>query len=353
MTAAVLPAAVASPEKRRDDLSAGEPPEARGLQRDEVRLLVAGGGPVRHVFFNQLGSFLRPGDLVVVNDSATLPAALDAARADGSPVKVHVSGGEPGGGVVVELRRPGRGRVLDAVVGERITLPDGTAVALLAAYPDRDVVHGSRLWQVRLPGDDAQAFLRRFGRPITYDYVRGHWPLAAYQTIFARRSGSAEMPSAGRPFSPAVVTDLVAAGVAIAPLTLHAGVSSLEAGETPLPERFEVPHATAALINATRSAGGSIVAVGTTVTRAIESVAEPDGTVTSGGGWTDLVIGPDRPVRSVDGLITGWHEPGTSHLQLLEAVAGPALVRRAYEAATVERYRWHEFGDSCLLMTER
>jgi S-adenosylmethionine:tRNA ribosyltransferase-isomerase len=158
------------------------------------------------------------------------------------------------------------------------------------------------------------------------------------------------MPSAGRPFSERLVTGLVAGGVVIAPVTLHTGVSSLEAHEPPQPERFRVPATTARLVNQTRSAGRRVVAVGTTVTRALETVAATDGTVTPGAGWTDLVLGPDRPARAVTGLVTGWHEPGASHLLLLTAVAGQTLVERAYAEAAGSGYLWHEFGDSCLLL---
>ena len=161
---------------------------------------------------------------------------------------------------------------------------------------------------------------------------------------------SAEMPSAGRPFTHAVLSGLLARGVRVAEVVLHTGVSSPEAGETPLPERFRVPPAAAGAVNATRAAGGRIVAVGTTVTRALESATTADGTVRAAGGWTELVLGPDRPARVVDGLVTGWHEPEASHLLLLTAVAGPHLVERAYAAALEHRYLWHEFGDSCLLL---
>jgi S-adenosylmethionine:tRNA ribosyltransferase-isomerase len=194
------------------------------------------------------------------------------------------------------------------------------------------------------------AYLVRVGRPIRYAYVRGSFPAAAYQTVFAREPGSAEMPSAGRPFTTEVVTDLITRGVALAPITLHTGVSSQEVGEPPQPERFAVPESTARLVNMTRAWGGRVVAVGTTVTRALESAADPDGIVRARQGWTDLVLGADRPARVVTGLVTGWHAPGASHLQLLQAVAGAPLVERAYAEALRHRYLWHEFGDSCLLL---
>jgi len=193
-------------------------------------------------------------------------------------------------------------------------------------------------------------FLARHGRPIRYSYVPDPWPLSAYQTVFARIPGSAEMPSAGRPFSAGLVTDLIAAGVVIAPITLHAGVASLEAGEPPLPERFTVPEPTAQLVNLTRARDRRVVAVGTTCTRALESAAAPDGTVRARHGWTDLVLGAGHPARVITGLVTGWHDPEASHLALLEAVAGQELVRAAYLEAEQAGYLWHEFGDSCLLL---
>jgi S-adenosylmethionine:tRNA ribosyltransferase-isomerase len=337
------------------ELSAIEPPEARGLARDEIRLLVARErGPVRHVAFRALPAMLRRGDLVVVNTSDTEPAAVDGHRADGTPVTVHVSGPAPDGLHVVELRTPDGRRVTDGTAGEAVSLPCGVVATLLTGHPDPYVAAGSRLWRARIPvAGGLRAWLADVGRPIRYSYVRGDWPLDAYRTVFARAEaefGSAEMPSAGRPFTPAVLDGLRARGIRIARVVLHTGVSSLEADEVPLPERYRVPAETADAVNATRAAGGRIVAVGTTTTRALETVAEPDGRVSAGTGWTHLVLGPDRPARVVDGLVTGWHEPGASHLLLLEAVAGPRLVARAYAAALEQRYRWHEFGDSCLLL---
>jgi S-adenosylmethionine:tRNA ribosyltransferase-isomerase len=161
------------------------------------------------------------------------------------------------------------------------------------------------------------------------------------------------MPSAARPFTHKLVTELISGGVNFAPIVLHCGVSSLEAGELPLDERFVVSPTTAWLVNETRTAGGRVVAVGTTSVRALETVARADGTVAAGAGWTNLVLGPGRPARAVDALITGWHAPGASHLALLEAVAGPELVQAAYDAALAAGYLWHEFGDSCLLLPER
>ncbi len=196
----------------------------------------------------------------------------------------------------------------------------------------------------------ALLFLARHGRPVTYGYLAGRYPLEDYQTVFADEPGSAEMASAARPFTAELVVRLAVRGVAVAPVVLHAGVSSPELHEPPLPERFAVPPATATLVGATRAADGRVVAVGTTVTRALESAADEDGTVVPRAGWTDLVLCPHRPARVVTGLVTGLHAPEASHLLLLEAVAGADAVRRAYDTAVRERYLWHEFGDSSLFL---
>jgi S-adenosylmethionine:tRNA ribosyltransferase-isomerase len=284
-----------------EPLEAVEPAEVRGADRGDVALLVASRADdaLVHARFRELPRFLRPGDLLVVNTSATLPAALPA-RLDGEELELHLS--TPAGGTrwVVELRTAERLPFRTARAGARLELPAGA-----------------------------------------HD---------AYQTVFALHPGSAEMPSAGRPFSADLVTELVARGVLFAPLTLHAGVSSLELGESPYPERYRVPAETARLVNAVRGWGGRVIAVGTTVVRALETVSAPDGTVTAGDGLTSLVVTPERGLRTLDGLLTGWHEPSSSHLQLLEAAAGPELLRRSYEAAAAHGYRFHEFGDSHLIL---
>jgi S-adenosylmethionine:tRNA ribosyltransferase-isomerase len=321
-----------------DELSASAPPEARGLARDEVRLLVADPGGVHHTVFSALADHLRAGDLLVVNTSGTLPAAIDARRGR-QQVVVHFSTELDDGAWVVELRAPG-GPLLDGRPGERLELPGGASLTLLAEH----VPGQARLWRaaasVPVPG-----LLAAAGRPIRYGYVPRAWPLADYQTVFAREPGSAEMPSAARPFTEALVTRLVTEGVLFAPLLLHTGVSSLETGEPPQAERFHVPATTAALVPWVRARGGRVVAVGTTAARALESAV--DGPAE---GWTDLVLGPDRPARVVDGIVTGLHAPDASHLLLLEAVAGAELVQRAYDAAVERRYLWHEFGDVSLLL---
>jgi S-adenosylmethionine:tRNA ribosyltransferase-isomerase len=338
--------------ERSGDSDATEPPEARGVERDAVRLLVADPTGVRHARFNQLTEFLEPGDLLVVNRSATLAAAVDGVRRDGRRLVVHFSTALDDRSWVVELRPPGRttGHLTDVSADEVVELAAGAALQVLESYPKPGIT-GGRLWRARVAIEgQVPAYLARHGRPIRYAYVPHAWPLGAYQTVFAREPGSAEMASAARPFSTELVTSLISTGVMIAPITLHAGVSSAETGEPPAPERFAVPAPTARLVELTRANGGRVIAVGTTVTRALETAASATGAVFATAGWTDLVLGPDRPARVVDGLITGWHDAGASHLLLLEAVAGPDLVAAAYRAAVASGYRWHEFGDSALLL---
>ncbi|HUZ52606.1 MAG TPA: S-adenosylmethionine:tRNA ribosyltransferase-isomerase [Streptosporangiaceae bacterium] len=353
-------------------LAASKPAEERGQARDGVRMLVATTDGLAHATFADLPRFLTAGDLLVVNTSATLAAAVEGRRSDGRPATVHFSTPLDEGTWLVELREPapGHGRVTDACPGDRVALPGRASLTLLARYP---APGADRLWTASFSarssdrdaadaastadgGDgDVGAHLARYGRPIRYSYLPEQWPLPAYQTVFSREPGSAEMPSAGRPFTPDLVLALITSGVIVAPIMLHAGVASLEAGELPLPERFTVPEPTAALVNLTGSAGRRVVAVGTTVTRALESAAGAavggeGGPVRASHGWTDLVLDADRPARVVTGLITGWHDPDASHLALLEAVAGPALVRAAYAEADKTGYLGHEFGDSCLLL---
>ena len=326
------------------------PPEWRGLQHDEIRLLAVRADGLASVVFRDLPELLEPGDLVVVNTSATLPARLPAGRADGVTVPLHWSTELDGGDWVVELRRPDNsGPDLGVEPGTVLTLPGGVLITLLAGYPDPS--RPSRLWRARTtPAVSATVFLPRHGRPIGYRYLQDHVPLSAFQTVYAGEPGSAEMASAGRPFSEEVLVALITRGVPVVPLTLHTGVSSPELHEPPYPERFTVPEVTARIVNNTRRGGRRVVAVGTTVTRALETATDDDGVTRATRGWTDLVLGPDRPARVVTGLITGLHEPGASHLQLLEAVAGPELVAAAYDRAVAEHYLWHEFGDSMLFL---
>jgi len=351
MTAAArlpLPRTTFTPRPGSD---AAAPPESRGLTRDGVRLLVATADVVEHKVFSDLPELLEPGDLLVVNTSATLPAALVASTRTGSALPLHVSTTLDDGSWVVEPRlADGSGPELSVRRHDVLRLPDGVRLRLAAPYPDASVT-SSRLWRAEVsPATSAPQYLARHGRPIEYAYLSRRFSLADHQTVYATEPGSAEMPSAGRPFTTELLVRLMAHGVTVAPVTLHCGVSSQEAHEPPMPERFVVPEATARLVRSAATAGRRVVAVGTTVVRALESAAGRDGRVRAASGWTDLVVGPDRPVRSVSGLVTGLHAPQASHLLLLEAVAGAPLVRAAYEAAVDGGYLWHEFGDSTLFL---
>ncbi|MCO5994926.1 S-adenosylmethionine:tRNA ribosyltransferase-isomerase [Actinoallomurus rhizosphaericola] len=325
-------------------LEAHEPPP----RRDGVRLLAATRNGVTHHAFTDLPDLLRPGDLLVVNTSATLPAAVRLDR-----LSVHLSGpvpSEPDCWLVELRRRTGRASepYTGGCPGEWFPLPGGATLTLVDRYTPR-------LWRARLD-TDVEPYLRRHGVPIRYGYVARDQPAAAYQTVFAEAvaredgSGSAEMPSAGRPFTADLVTRLVARGVLIAPLTLHTGVASPEKDESPYPERYEVPTATAALVNHVRWEGGRVIAVGTTVVRALESAVTDSGFVRAAAGWTSHVVTPEEGVRAVDGLLTGLHEPRSSHLRMLTAIAGEDLLERVYTEALAHGYRWHEFGDTNLLI---
>ena len=332
---------------------ASEPPEVRGRDRSDVRLLVSEGlNDLVHTTFSDLPNALHRGDVVVVNTSATIPAAIDGARPDGTAIRVHFSTEMPGGFWLVEARRPEQGSTVplaDDLTGLDVGLAGGGHVTMLDRLPG-----STRLWLASAHlGEPVVDYLARHGEPIRYRHTPGAWPLQAYQQIFGTDPGSAEMPSAARPFTASTVLDLVRRGVTIETILLHAGVSSLEAHEMPYPERYRVPDATASHLNAVHHAGGRVIAVGTTVVRALETVADHRGMMHPGAGWTDVVITPERGVRAVDGLVTGWHEPEASHLLMLEAIAGRTVLECAYRAARREGYLWHEFGDSHLLLPER
>ncbi|GAA2442162.1 S-adenosylmethionine:tRNA ribosyltransferase-isomerase [Actinomadura vinacea] len=354
-------------------LEAHEPPEARPVQsgggpkvlplpeasvgprrtREDVRLLVGrrSSGTVSHHAFRELPELLRPGDLLVVNTSATLPAAVHLDK-----IAVHFSTPSPEGDDrvwLVELRlHTAKGSVpyLGGSPQEWIPLPGNATLTLLRRQTER-------LWTARLC-TSVVPYLRRYGVPIRYGYVNRNWPAAAYQTVFAYDqngdAGSAEMPSAARPFTTDLVTRLVSRGVLIAPITLHTGVASPEAHEPPYAERYEVPSTTAALVEHVRARvpRGRVIAVGTTAVRALETAVDADGHVQASKGWTEHIVTPhqDGRVRVVDGLLTGLHEPKSSHLMMLTAIAGHDLVKTTYEAALAERYLWHEFGDLNLLV---
>lgn len=330
---------------------ADSPPEERGVARDGVKLMVArrSTGAIVHANFQELPEYLDPGDLVVMNTSGTLAAAVDAVGDSGERFVIHFSTQLTDELWAVEPRRPGPGaskRLTGPPPPRRMRLDGDAPIELVEPYLGSD-----RLWVARVDtARDPPGWLRRHGRPIRYGYVNRDWPLEAYQNDYAVEPGSAEMPSAGRPLTARIITRLLAKGVGVSPITLHAGVSSLEANEMPFPERVVVPPVTAVRVEDTRRMGGKVVAIGTTVVRALETAAQAEGNLLPVDGWTDLVVTPERGVRVVDGVVTGWHEPEASHLLMLEAIAGKDLLRRCYEESLAAGYLWHEFGDSHLIL---
>ncbi|MDP9240076.1 MAG: S-adenosylmethionine:tRNA ribosyltransferase-isomerase [Actinomycetota bacterium] len=348
-----------------DTLVASVPPEARGVPRDGIRMLVASAAEgLRHAHAHDLPETLRAGDLLVLNTSETLPAALAGWMADGEPVAVHLStvlpcgDRTPAGALaartapwVVELRRPLPGGSTPSYAdrtGAVVALAGGGMLRVLGSHPAGAT--RSRLWVAELTTPaPLGAWLAEHGEPISYSHVAGRWPLTAYRTSYGVVPGSAEMPSAGRSLTPALLDRLRLRGVEVQTLVLHCGVSSLEGGDPPYAEWYTVPAATANAVTRAREDGRRVIAVGTTVVRALESAVDGSG-VRPRSGWTDLVITPDRGVSVVDGLLTGWHEPAASHLWMLEAVAGRELLCDSYRSALANGYRWHEFGDVHLVL---
>lgn len=340
-------------------LEASEPPEARGLSRDQVRLMVShyGSDRIHHTQFRQVGQFLRPGDLLVINSSGTMNAALPTTLPDGSRLLLHLSTQLPADLWSVELRRPlpnSNQPFTEGEAGMVLRLPDGGTLRLLSPHnvaQRSPSIKNVRLWLATLTlPQPLHSYLAKYGRPIRYSYVPDSWPLDYYQTVFANTPGSAEMPSAGRAFTAELVTQLVAQGVQFAPLLLHTGVASLEDHEPPYEEYYELSRQTAVQVNLARQQGRRIIAVGTTVIRALETVTDEDGVTHAGTGWTNLFITPQRGLRAVDGLLTGMHEPRATHLAMLAALTSIEHLSAAYEQALQHQYLWHEFGDLHLLL---
>lgn len=347
------------------ELEASEPPEARGLARDEVRLMVSrrADNHIVHTQFHALPDFLEPGDVLVINTSGTMNAALNATRANGMAVELHLSTHLPADLWIVEVRQPDGTSTkpfYETVSGETLQLPGGGLAMLHVPYLHnrRDLPDGSstpaRLWiaTLQLP-DELHDYLADYGFPIRYSYVHQGWPNSYYQTVYVTEMGSAEMPSAGRGFTPELITRLVAKGVHVVPLLLHTGVASLESHEPPYEEYYRVPAETARVLNEARSQGRRIIAVGTTVVRALETVTFDEGgryVTHPGEGWTRVIVTPQRGIHAVYAMLTGLHEPHASHLAMLEALAGREHMQITYAAALAGRYLWHEFGDLHLIL---
>ena len=344
------------------ELEASEPPEARGMERDEVRLMVSyqSDNRVLHTQFSNLGQFLSAGDLLVINTSGTMNAALPATQTDGTPLELHLSTHLPADLWIVEVREASTKATrpfYEMQAGERLHLPHGAIATLHVPYQPEQRYSSDgykkniRLWiaTLDLPCPYAD-YLASYGFPIRYAYVKQQWPISYYQAVYATEVGSAEMPSAGRAFTPRLITQLIAQGVQIAPLLLHTGVASLEEHELPYEEYYRIPLETAQQVNATRRAGKRVIAIGTTVVRALETVTDTSGTTHPGEGWTREIITPQRGIRAVQGLLTGLHEPRATHLAMLAALASLEHLQVTYAEALHEGYLWHEFGDLHLLL---
>ena len=337
-------------------LECAKPTEERGLQRDEVRLMISHiqTDQVEHTTFKDLDQFLEAGDLVVVNTSGTLKAALKGFQADGKKLRIHFSTKISTDRWIVEIREvidEHTRRYKKSKKGDVLALKNGGSIQLMAPYYQTRGDQHLKLWEATLQLPiPLEAYLNAYGKPIRYQYVKESYPAAYYQTVFAQEMGSAEMPSAGRPFTPELVTRLLAKGIQVAPILLHTGVASLETDERPYEEFFRVPALTADMVNLAKQQGRRVVAVGTTVIRALESAVNEQGLLEASEGWTDIFITPSRGLFTVDGLLTGFHEPKASHLLMLEALAGAPHLQVSYSAAIKEQYYWHEFGDVHLIL---
>ncbi len=306
------------------ELEASAPPEARGLRRDQVRLMVSNYSTdqVKHTRFYHLDKYLNEGDVLVINTSRTRNSALVASRANGTVVELHLSTHFDDNLWTVEVRsidELGKTKHLEDVrEGEILSLPGMASAVLQGPYVSDCIDHSppsETLWlaKINFP-HDVDDYLARYGFPIRYNYVKEKWPLSFYQTVYATENGSAEMPSAGRPFTSRLLKRLESKGIQIAPLILHTGVSNLETHEPPYKEFYRVTYETARIVNEARAYGHRVVAVGTTAIRALETVTNGNGKAHAGEGWTCLVITPQRGLRAVNALITGMHEPEASHL---------------------------------------
>jgi S-adenosylmethionine:tRNA ribosyltransferase-isomerase len=308
--------------------------------------------------FDRLPDYLIPGDVLVINTSGTLNAAIPATGENGDFLEVHLSTRLPGGIWSIEVRRPiseGGSQYFANRAGENIRLPVGGCAQLLAPHRVETDAGSSevntRLWLARINTPiPLQKYLEKYGFPIRYKYVREEWPVEYYQTVYATERGSAEMPSAGRAFTSELITHLVAMGISVAPLLLHTGVASLEDHEPPYEEYYRVSMETARIVSLANQERRRVIAVGTTSVRALESVTDKSGITHPGSGWTKLVITPRRGLRSVSALLTGFHEPRSSHLSMLSALAGEKHLDLTYRHALEKHYLWHEFGDLHLIL---
>ena len=341
------------------ELEAPAPPEARGQQRDQVRLLVIHrqSGQIEHRRFYHIIDYLQPGDVVVLNISRTVSAAFPGVTDDGQTIEMRLSShystdGSGDGSIWQAVFKPD-----EAIIrpGLRLSFGDGALTAVVRHKRE----HIPKLWEIQFDPTDRpiSAWMEQLGRPIKYDYVEQGWDLEYYQTAYATVPGSSEMPSAGRAFTPELLNRIQGKGVALAKIVLHTGVSNIDIEtedikqHTMYEEWYQVSPDAARAINQARAQGGRIFAIGTTVVRTLETAADEQGVVQPGEGWTNLYITPGHRFKAVDALVTGLHEDKSTRLVLASAFSGDqALVLRAYNQAIEQGYLWHEFGDVSLML---
>jgi len=339
-----------------DNLAAKEPPERRGLARDEVRLLVIDRDSKDrvHTRFNRLGEFLQKGDLLVFNSSRTLPAALKGCAGKNAPcIEARLAEHLPDDSwLVLLLCENGAPFTCGLRAGMEIEFGEGLRGAVIKK--DERI---PRLWQMRFSQKGAELVdtIHRIGAPVRYEYVSAPWDLDYYQTVYAQEPGSAEMPSAGRAFTWKLLFELRRRGVETAYITLHTGLSSymddaLDRLHPASEEEYLIGEKAAAKINLARRQNRRLIAVGTTVVRALESAADENGFVESRHAYTRLRVTENHKLKTVNALLTGMHEPEASHLDLLAAFLPPEEIREAYEEAVEMKYLWHEFGDLNLII---
>ena len=305
-----------------------------------------------------LPELLEASDLVVVNDAATLPASLNVNGPRGESLEIRLVEGPHGPFTRAVLFGAGdfRTPTEDRPAPPILRLGDGLSLGSARL----EIVYVStlspRLLVLRWPGDLAQRFqlLYRHGRPVQYSYV--HQPIALWdmQTAFAARPWAVEMPSAARPLSAALIARLRARGVGLASITHAAGLSAtgdpvLDAA-LPLPERYEIPELTVAQIRRRQERGGRVLAVGTSVVRALEDSAAVHGAVRAGLAEAQLVLDAATPRRVTSGILTGIHVPGESHYRLLSSFVDAETLQRSVLLAQSRGYRAHEFGDAAIIL---
>mgnify|MGYP003876836985 CR=1 FL=1 len=336
-----------------DALACPKPTELRNMSRDDVRLLVTREqGQAAHTQFYQLANHLQAGDVLVVNTSATQAAAFPITLPSGVPGVVHLSTRTAPREWLAEIRQIKENRTLrwkGGLPGMSFELNGNASIQLQEQYyEDRRLLH---LWKVHLSTDKAvNTYMAEHGLPIQYENLDKRQPLSYYQTYFSFHPGSSEMPSAARGFTKNLVNMLLQKGIVFAPILLHTGVSSLEENEAPYPEYMDLSPVSASIINVARQRGNRIVAVGTTAVRAVESATKAAGEVMAFKGYTDLYIQGSYEMKTINALLTGFHEPKASHLHMLQSLAGPDHIEKAYASAIEHQYYWHQFGDLHLIL---